>query len=114
VLDIVRGNDQSNHWRQISFVVFDAPAASGPFEARQTLLPEMFGESFVPYARVLEQDRCTGIGRLQTELVRVEPQALRDNAGLRQHVAREMIRVQSVLDGLLVDRPRRNILRRPR
>lgn len=44
----------------------------------------------------------------------VEPQALRENAGLRQHVATEMSRVQSVLDGLLVDRPRRNILRRPR
>jgi hypothetical protein len=44
----------------------------------------------------------------------VEPQALRDNAGLRQHVTTEMSRVQSVLDGLLVDRPRRNILRRPK
>jgi len=42
----------------------------------------------------------------------VEPQDLRDNAGLRQQVATEMSRVQSVLDGLLVDRPRRNILRR--
>jgi hypothetical protein len=44
----------------------------------------------------------------------VEPQDLRDNQGLRQHVATEMSRVQSVLDGLLVDRPRRAILRRPR
>jgi hypothetical protein len=44
----------------------------------------------------------------------VEPQALRDNDGLRQHVATEMSRVQSVLDGLLVNRPRRAILRRPR
>ena len=44
----------------------------------------------------------------------VEPQELRDNAGLRQHVATEMSRVQSVLDGLLIDRPRRNILRRPK
>ena len=44
----------------------------------------------------------------------VEPQDLRDNAGLRQHVTTEMSRVQSVLDGLLVNRPRRNILRRPR
>jgi hypothetical protein len=44
----------------------------------------------------------------------IEPQALRDNAGLRQHVATEMSRVQSTLDGLLIDRPRRNILRRPR
>ncbi len=44
----------------------------------------------------------------------VRPQALRDDTNLRQHVATEMSRVQSVLDGLLVDRPRRNILRRPR
>ena len=42
----------------------------------------------------------------------IEPQELRDNAGLRQQVATELSRVQSVLDGLLVDRPRRNILRR--
>jgi len=44
----------------------------------------------------------------------VRPGHLRDSAGLRQHVATEMSRVQSVLDGLLVDRPRRNILRRPK
>ena len=44
----------------------------------------------------------------------VDPQDLRDNSGLRQHVATEMSRVSSVLDGLLVDRPRRNILRRPK
>jgi hypothetical protein len=44
----------------------------------------------------------------------VEPQELRDSAALRQHVATEMSRVEGVLDGLLVDRPRRNILRRPR
>ena len=42
----------------------------------------------------------------------VDAQSLRDNEGLRQHVATEMSRVSSVLDGLLVDRPRRNILRR--
>ena len=44
----------------------------------------------------------------------VEPQALRDTAQLRKRVAGELSAVQSVLDGLLVDRPRRNILRRPR
>jgi hypothetical protein len=42
----------------------------------------------------------------------VEPQGLRNNAGLRQQVTTELSKVQSVLDGLLVDRPRRNILRR--
>lgn len=44
----------------------------------------------------------------------VRPQQLRDNEGLRRHVASELSAVQSVLDGLLVDRPRRNILRRPK
>ena len=44
----------------------------------------------------------------------VEPQTLRDNTVLRQSVASELSQVQNVLDDLLVDRPRRNILRRPR
>ena len=44
----------------------------------------------------------------------VEPQTLRDNETVRQHVATQLSAVQSVLDGLMVDRPRRNILRRPR
>ena len=44
----------------------------------------------------------------------VDPQDLRDNAAMRQHIATEMSRVESVLDGMLIDRPRRNILRRPR
>ncbi len=44
----------------------------------------------------------------------VEPQQLRESQSLRQYVATELSGVQSVLDGLLVDRPRRNILRRPK
>ena len=43
----------------------------------------------------------------------VEPQQLRDNVVLRQRVVSQLAGVQSSLDGLLVDRPRRNILRRP-
>jgi hypothetical protein len=42
----------------------------------------------------------------------VEPQALRENLSLRQQVATRLSGLQSVLDGLLVDRPRRNIVRR--
>jgi hypothetical protein len=41
----------------------------------------------------------------------VQPQELREDQGLRRQVATELAGVQSVLDGLLVDRPRRNILR---
>lgn len=44
----------------------------------------------------------------------VEPQSLREDKSLRRTVAQELAQVQNVLDELLVDRPRRNILRRPR
>lgn len=44
----------------------------------------------------------------------IEPQQLRDDQTLRQRVAGQMSAVQANLDQLLVDRPRRNILRRPR
>ena len=43
-----------------------------------------------------------------------EPQELRDDGVLRQSVAEELAAVQNTLDALMVDRPRRNILRRPR
>ena len=87
--------------------------------------PKIFRDTAVEnLAEFFERFRALNVGsneqldRLVADAQRivrgVEPQALRDNAGLRQHVATEMSRVQSVLDGLLVDRPRRNILRRPR
>jgi hypothetical protein len=44
----------------------------------------------------------------------IAPQSLRDSSDLRQQIATQLSGVQSVLDGLLVDRPRRNLLRRPR
>ena len=43
----------------------------------------------------------------------IEPQRLRDSDSLRQQVASQMAAVQANLDQLLVDRPRRNIQRRP-
>lgn len=49
------------------------------------------------------------------EVVRgVEPQQLRDNQSLRQRVATQLSGVQSALDGLLIDRPRRRIIRSPK
>ena len=54
------------------------------------------------------------VGRAQQTLRGVEPQRLRDSHTLRQRIATQLTSVQSSLDGLLVDRPRRNIQRRPR
>ena len=44
----------------------------------------------------------------------IEPQDLRDDGGLRRQVAKQLSGVQAVLDGLLVDRPRRRIIRSPK
>jgi hypothetical protein len=54
------------------------------------------------------------VANAQNVVAGIEPQQLRDNTGLRQQVATQLAGVQSVLDGLLVDRPRRRILRTPK
>lgn len=54
------------------------------------------------------------VDQVQQAVRGIEPQALRSDQPLRQRVATQLAGVQSVMDGLLVDRPRRNILRRPR
>ena len=54
------------------------------------------------------------VERAQQMLRGVEPRQLRDNTSLRLRLVTQLSSVQSSLDGMLVDRPRRNILRRPR
>jgi hypothetical protein len=54
------------------------------------------------------------VAQAQRVVSGVEPQALRTNVVLRQDVATQLAAVGSVLDGLMVDRPRRNILRQPK
>lgn len=41
----------------------------------------------------------------------VEPQALRDSASLRQQIAGQLSQVQSAIDGMMTDLPRRRIIR---
>lgn len=41
----------------------------------------------------------------------IEPQALRDSSNLRQHVATQLSQVQATIDGMLVNQPRRRIIR---
>ena len=85
-------------------------SSENPYQARLFAFFERFGQLNVRSSE--ELDRL--VADAQQIVEGVEPQSLRDQAALRQHVATEMSRVQSVLDGLLVDRPRRKILRRPR
>ncbi len=71
-VSIVRRHDQSEHWRQIKYVLFDAPGVDGPFEERQKALFEMIWQHHPQYATVLDQMCCTGIKDLKAELARIE------------------------------------------
>ncbi len=70
-VSIVRRHDQSDHWRDVRFVIFDAPAAKGGFEARQEFLETTLCEQQPQFARVLHQERCRGLQHLREELVRI-------------------------------------------
>ena len=52
------------------------------------------------------------IEQAQQTISGIEPQSLRDSNRLRQMVARDFEQIQASVGELLVDRPRRNILRR--
>lgn len=70
-VSIVRRHDQSDHWREVRFVVFDAPAANGGFETRQDFLAARLCEHQPQFARVLHQERCRGLQHLREELSRI-------------------------------------------
>lgn len=70
-VSIVRRHDATELWREIQFVVFDAPALAEPFEARQEFLRETLNHPQLRYAQCLAQERCRDAAHLQSELARI-------------------------------------------
>ncbi len=68
---IVKRQDQSPLWKDLLYVVFDAPAHGGVFEERMDHLRQTL-EGRSAYVRVHEQRICSGLDHLRTELSRVE------------------------------------------
>lgn len=71
-VSIVRRQDKSELWQSIRFLVFDLPAAGGPFEERLAELHERLASSRPEFAEVHRHDRCRGLEHLREELARVE------------------------------------------
>ncbi|MBW3601006.1 MAG: DNA ligase, partial [Planctomycetes bacterium] len=71
-VSIVRRQDKPDTWRKVAFLVFDAPQLREPFEDRHAYLQGVFQEHAPPFARLLDQDRCTGLPHLRKELSRIE------------------------------------------
>jgi DNA ligase-1 len=71
-VSIVRRQDKSDHWNEVRFLVFDAPAAAGGFEDRLGFLKEALARGEAKFARPHDHGRCRNLEALRTELARVE------------------------------------------
>jgi DNA ligase-1 len=71
-VSIVRRQDKSDHWKQIRYVVFDAPAQTDPFEERLAFLADRLGKIGSDFVVTHEHARCKNLEHLRAELERVE------------------------------------------
>jgi len=71
-VSIVRRQDQSNLWREVTFVVFDAPKLEKGFEARLEFVQDCMREHEPTYAKAHEHVRCHGGEHLRREMDRLQ------------------------------------------
>src|SRR5689334_23215293 len=71
-VSIVRRQDKCDLWKEITFVVFDAPAHAAGFEDRLAFVADALRAAKPRYARAHDHVRCTGADHLRRELARVE------------------------------------------
>ncbi len=71
-VSIVRRQDKSDHWKQIRYVVFDAPAMTDPFEERMKFLADTLASIKSQFVVPHEQQRCKNLDHLRAELERIE------------------------------------------
>ena len=69
---IVRRQDKPETWNTVRFLVFDAPAAGGPFEDRVKFLADGLPTWGAKYAGLHAHALCRGVDHLREELARVE------------------------------------------
>ncbi len=69
---IARRQDKSDHWKELRFLVFDAPQADGDFESRLEFLADCLRPKKQPYATLHEQIRCEGTKHMRQQLARIE------------------------------------------
>jgi len=71
-VSIVRRQDKSDLWKEVKFLVFDAPAAAGGFEARLDFLKDALARGAAKFARLHAHERCRNLESLRAELARIE------------------------------------------
>jgi DNA ligase-1 len=71
-VSIVRRQDRSDLWKEVRFLVFDAPARPDPFEDRLAFCKKALGRARVKFAAPHEHVVCKDLESLRAELARVE------------------------------------------
>ena len=71
-VSIVRRGDAAEVWREVRYLVFDAPALAQPFEQRQAAVTKLLASNQPPYALGLAQSVCQSAEHLTRELHRIE------------------------------------------
>jgi DNA ligase-1 len=71
-VSIVRRQDKSDHWMEVRYVVFDAPALDRAFEARLEFVRECLRQNRPAHALQHEHTLCKGLEHLRQELARLE------------------------------------------
>jgi DNA ligase-1 len=71
-VSIVRRQDKSELWKEVRFLVFDAPAVSGGFEERFEFLKRTIASQNPGYASVHHHEQCKDVAALRAELARIE------------------------------------------
>ena len=71
-VSIVRRQDKSDHWKQVRYVVFDAPAMTDLFEERLEFLADCVAGAGSEFVLLHEQQRCKNLEHLHGELERIE------------------------------------------
>jgi DNA ligase-1 len=71
-VSIVRRQDKSEHWKEVKYLVFDAPEESGGFEDRIAMVKDTIKRSKAKFMLAHEHELCKSIDHLRKELARIE------------------------------------------
>jgi DNA ligase 1 len=71
-VSIVRRQDKSDLWKEIRFVIFDAPALDKEFEARLEFVQQSIQKYRPPHAEAHGHTACKDIDHVRQELARIE------------------------------------------
>jgi DNA ligase-1 len=71
-VSIVRRQDKSDLWREISFLIFDAPAVAAGFEQRMEYLRDALSGQQAKHIGLHAHEQCRSAEHLREELARVE------------------------------------------